>query len=73
MASLSRGCKLRITVVSIAVEDDCYANIFVRGEGVRGRWRGADKLHYGRCGSGECKKVFRLQDRDREHDFKAQM
>ena len=34
---------------------------------------GADKLHYGRCGSGECKKVFRLQDRDREHDFKAQM
>ena len=31
MASLSRGCKLRITVVPTAVEDDCYANIFVRG------------------------------------------
>lgn len=73
MASLSRGCKLRITVVPAAVEDDCYANIFVKwgaGVGVGG---GTDKLHYGRCGSGECKKFFRFQDRDREHDFKAQM
>ena len=37
MTSLSRGCKLRITVVPTAVKDDCYANIFVRG----GRGEGA--------------------------------
>ena len=33
MATLSRGCKLRITVVPTEVEDDGYANIFVKGGG----------------------------------------